>query len=89
MMEQQNTMQKKYEELAEKLSRISENAIERETELSAYHLREQQMKEREAALLKMESQKEAELEQIKKEFQEGWRQRKQKSLRRQKRKRKG
>ena len=66
MMEQQ-----KYEELAEKLSRISENAIERETELSAYHLREQQMKEREAALLKMESQKEAELEQIKKEFQEG------------------
>ena len=27
MMEQQNTMQKKYEELAEKLSRISENAI--------------------------------------------------------------
>ena len=32
---------------------------------------EQQMKEREAALLKMESQKEAELEQIKKEFQEG------------------
>ena len=33
MMEQQNTMQKKYEELAEKLSRISENAIERETEL--------------------------------------------------------
>lgn len=60
-----------YEELAEKLSRISENAIERETELSAYHLREQQMKEREAALLKMESQKEAELEQIKKEFQEG------------------
>ena len=29
------------------------------------------MKEREAALLKMESQKEAELEQIKKEFQEG------------------
>jgi len=71
MMEQQNTMQKKYEELAEKLSRISENAIERETELSAYHLREQQMKEREAALLKMESQKEAELEQIKKEFQEG------------------
>lgn len=45
MMEQQNTMQKKYEELAEKLSRISENAIERETELSAYHLREQQMKE--------------------------------------------
>ena len=65
------TMQKKYEELAEKLSRISENAIERETELSAYHLREQQMKEREAALLKMESQKEAELEQIKKEFQEG------------------
>ena len=64
MMEQQNTMQKKYEELAEKLSRISENAIERETELSAYHLREQQMKEREAALLKMESQ-------IKKEFQEG------------------
>ena len=67
MMEQQNTMQKKYEELAEKLSRISENAIERETELSAYHLREQQMKE----LLKMESQKEAELEQIKKEFQEG------------------
>ena len=48
MMEQQNTMQKKYEELAEKLSRISENAIERETELSAYHLREQQMKEREA-----------------------------------------
>jgi len=66
MMEQQNTMQKKYEELAEKLSRISENAIERETELSAYHLREQ-----EAALLKMESQKEAELEQIKKEFQEG------------------
>lgn len=71
MIEQQNTMQKKYEELAEKLSRISENAIERETELSAYHLREQQMKEREAALLKMESQKEAELEQIKKEFQEG------------------
>ena len=71
MMEQQNTMQKKYEELAEKPSRISENAIERETELSAYHLREQRMKEREAALLKMESQKEAELEQIKKEFQDG------------------
>ena len=64
MMEQQNTMQKKYEELAEKLSRISENAIERETELSAYHLREQQMKEREAALLKMESQKEADKERV-------------------------
>lgn len=70
MLEQQNAMQNKYEELAEKLSRISENAIEREKELSAYHLREQQMKEREAGLLKMESQKEEELEQIKKEFKD-------------------
>ena len=68
MLEQQNAMQNKYEELVVKLSRISENAIEREKELSGYHLREQQMKEREAGLLKMESQKEEELEQIKKEF---------------------
>lgn len=68
MEEQQSVMQNKYEELAEKLSRISENAIDRETELSGYHLREQQMKDREAAIQKMEQQKAAELDQLKKEF---------------------
>ena len=68
MVEQQSAMQTKYEELAEKLSRISENAIDRDAELSGYHLRDQQMKDREAAIQNMEQQKAEELEQIKKEF---------------------
>lgn len=68
MAEQQSAMQARYEELAEKLGRISENAIDRDAELSGYHLREQQLKDREAAIRDMEHQKAEELEQIKKEF---------------------
>ena len=68
MTEQQGAMQTRYEELAEKLGRISENAIDRDAELSGYHLRDQQMKDREAAIQNMEHKKAEELEQIKKEF---------------------
>ena len=68
MAEQQGAMQTRYEELAEKLGRISENAIDRDAELSGYHLRDQQMKDREAAIQNMEHKKAEELEQIKKEF---------------------
>lgn len=68
MAEQQSAMQARYGELAEKLGRISENAIDRDAELSGYHLREQQMKDREAAIRDMEHKKAEELEQIKKEF---------------------
>lgn len=66
--EQQTLLQSKYDELVEKLSTISENAIAREKELSGYHLREQQMKDREASLQKMEQEKAEELEKIKAEF---------------------
>lgn len=67
-LRQKSDMQEKYEELAEKLGKISENAIAREEELSGYHLRDQELKDREAALNRLEEQKKAEIEQLKEQF---------------------
>ena len=67
-MEEKNLLQKKYEELAEKLGKISENAIAREEELSGYHRRDKEMKEKEEALKQLEARKETEWKNLQAQF---------------------